>query len=182
MILLLLMMLFGRESKAQAAEGCGTSYWDAIPVAFSVGKATFTDVRDTSTGPPWYYTCFYISGEGGTYKYTNAVFHRAGLGFRGFRKIETEDVVNGRTMASVFDPELLSTEVRKDYDNRYLPVRKTSLVNGNIASQEHYEYDDRQQLTRKEQCSYDSENWLVKTFEYNRDGILCLWRFDRYNY
>lgn len=55
MILLLLMMLFGRESKAQAAEGCGTSYWDAIPVAFSVGKATFTDVRDTSTGPPWYY-------------------------------------------------------------------------------------------------------------------------------
>ena len=210
------------------------------------------------------------------YKYTNAVFHRTGLGFRGFRKIETEDVVNKRTMASVFDPELLSTEVKKetpadtivrkyvleraqdktvllklkketvqdalngtekvttyeyndygqatgmstsygahnteaksfgyqnvensdwyllglplfswtqssrndsivtqevrtDYDNRYLPVRKTSFVNGNIASQEHYEYDDRQQLTRKEQCSYDSEDWLVKTFEYNRDGCL----------
>ena len=110
------------------------------------------------------------------------MFHRTGLGFRGFRKIETEDVVNGRTMASVFDPELLSTEVRTDYGNRYLPVRKTSFVNGNIAPQERYEYNDRQQLTGKEECSYDSEDWLVKTFEYNRDGFLCLWRFDRYYY
>lgn len=48
------------------------------------------------------------------YNYTNAVFHRTGLGFRGFRKIETEDIVNKRTMTSVFDPELLSAEVRKE--------------------------------------------------------------------
>lgn len=210
------------------------------------------------------------------YKYTNAVFHRLGLGFRGFRKIETEDVVNKHTMASVFDPELLSAEVKKetptdtivrkyvleklqnntvllklkketvhdalngtekattyeyndygqaigvstssgahhtetksfsyqnidnnnlyllglplfswtqslrndstvtqevrtDYDNRYLPVRKTSSVNGNITSQEHYEYNDRQQLIKKEQCSYDSADWLTKVFEYNRNGCL----------
>ena len=47
------------------------------------------------------------------YNYTNAVFHRTGLGFRGFRKIETEDVVNKRTMTSVFDPELMGAEVMK---------------------------------------------------------------------
>lgn len=210
------------------------------------------------------------------YKYTNAVFHRTGLGFRGFRKIETEDVVNKRKMASVFDPELLSAEVKKetptdtvvreyvleraldktillklkketvqnalngtkmvstyeyndygqaigvstsygagnietksfgyqnirndnlyllglplfswtqntrndstvtqevrtDYDNRYLPVRKTKFVNGNITSQEFGEYNDKMQLTRQEQCSYDSADKLTKVFEYSRDGRL----------
>ena len=30
------------------------------------------------------------------YKYTNAVFHRTGMGFRGFQQIETEDMVNNR--------------------------------------------------------------------------------------
>lgn len=48
------------------------------------------------------------------YNYTNAVFHRTGLGFRGFRKITTEDVVNKRKMASIFDPELLSAEIKRE--------------------------------------------------------------------
>lgn len=48
------------------------------------------------------------------YNYTNAVFHRTGLGFRGFRKIETEDIVNKRKMVSIFDPELLSAEVQRE--------------------------------------------------------------------
>ena len=210
------------------------------------------------------------------YNYTNAVFHRTGLGFRGFRKIETEDIVNKRTMTSVFDPELLSAEVRKetptdtivrkyvlekaqdktvllkleretvkdalnktekstayeynnygqivsasisydahntekksygyqnvdrsdlyllglpyyahtkssrndsiifqevrtDYDDRYLPVRKTNFFNGNITSQELCEYNDRLQLTKQEQCSYESTNWLSKEFVYSLDGHL----------
>lgn len=48
------------------------------------------------------------------YTYTHAVFHRTGLGFRGFRKIQTKDAINNRTMISVFDPELLCAETRKE--------------------------------------------------------------------
>lgn len=210
------------------------------------------------------------------YNYTNAVFHRTGLGFRGFRKIETEDVVNKRTMTSVFDPELLSAEVRKetptdtiirkyvldraqdktvllkleretikdalnmtekttayqynnygqvvrastsydthnteekscgyqnvdrsdlyllglqyyvhtkstrndstlsqevrtDYDNRYLPVRKTDFFNGNITSQELYEYNDQLQLVKQKKNSYESTDWLSKEYFYSPDGRL----------
>ena len=47
------------------------------------------------------------------YNYTHAVFHCTGLGFRGFRKIETEDVINKRLMTSVFDPELLGAEIKR---------------------------------------------------------------------
>ena len=47
------------------------------------------------------------------YKYTNAVFHRTGMGFRGFQQIETEDMVNDRTMTSTYDIELLGSEVEK---------------------------------------------------------------------
>lgn len=47
------------------------------------------------------------------YKYTNAVFHRTGMGFRGFQQIETEDAVNGRTMTSTYDIGLLGSEVEK---------------------------------------------------------------------
>lgn len=74
--------------------------------------------------PRLYVPAWQKKTKGGTqisweyYKYTNAVFHRTGLGFCGFRKIEAKDVVNKRTMASVFDPELLGAEVRK----RLLPT------------------------------------------------------------
>ena len=47
------------------------------------------------------------------YKYTNAVFHRTGMGFRGFQQIEKEDMVNDRTMTSTYDIELLGSEVEK---------------------------------------------------------------------
>ena len=47
------------------------------------------------------------------YKYTNAVFHRTGMGFKGFQQIETEDMVNDRTMTSTYDIELLGSEVEK---------------------------------------------------------------------
>lgn len=47
------------------------------------------------------------------YKYTNAVFHRTGMGFRGFQQIETEDMVNDRTMISTYDIDLLGSEVKK---------------------------------------------------------------------
>lgn len=47
------------------------------------------------------------------YKYTNAVFHRTGMGFRGFQQIETEDMVNDRTMISTYNIELLGSEVEK---------------------------------------------------------------------
>lgn len=77
-ILLLMMVLLGWGAHAQTAEGRGTSYWDAIPVTFSTGKATFTDAHDTSTGPPWYYTGIYVPREGGNYKYTEgrAIYYR----------------------------------------------------------------------------------------------------------
>lgn len=77
-ILLLMLVLFGWESQAQTTGGSGTSYWDPIQVTFSAGKSTFADVHDTSTGPPWYYTCRYIPRDGDTYKYTQgrAIFYR----------------------------------------------------------------------------------------------------------
>lgn len=210
------------------------------------------------------------------YHYTNAVFHRTGLGFRGFRKIETEDVMNKRKMVSVFDPNVLSAEVMKgtptdtivrkyvletardktillkldretvkdalngtekstqykyneygqavnvfisydahneeeksfryqnadnstlyllglpmssvtrvsrndstliqevrtDYDSRYVPLRKTSLFNGNIISEELYTYNDRLQLTERKQRSYESPDWLAEAFTYDRAGRL----------
>lgn len=77
-ILLLMLVLFGWESQAQITEGSGTSYWDPIQVTFSAGKATFADVHDTRTGPPWYYRCRYLSKEDGNYQYTQgrAVHYR----------------------------------------------------------------------------------------------------------
>ena len=77
-ILLLMLVLFGWESQAQTTEGSGTSYWDPIQVTCSSGKATFEDVRDTSTGPPWYYQCRYIPRDGDTYEYTQgrAIYYR----------------------------------------------------------------------------------------------------------
>lgn len=78
-ILLLLMAFFGWGVQAQTAEEHGTSYWDAIPVTFSSGKATFADIHDTSTGPPWYYSCRYVSSrEDDTYRYTQgrAIYYR----------------------------------------------------------------------------------------------------------
>ena len=210
------------------------------------------------------------------YTYTNAVFHRTGLGFRGFRKIKTRDVVNDRTTVSVFDPELLCAETRREtptdtiirtyaleraynktallklmkatvkdalngterntfyeynsygqptsvsvsqgirmsdnrkseylnvenddvyllglplctqkrtarkdsvftqeerteYDERYLPIGKKMFVNGNCCSKERYTYNERQLLIQKEQCSYESADWLVTQMEYNKEGWL----------
>ncbi|WP_307984016.1 FG-GAP-like repeat-containing protein [uncultured Bacteroides sp.] len=232
--------------------------------------------------PRLYVPAWQKKTKGGTqisweyYKYTNAVFHRTGLGFCGFRKIEAKDVVNKRTMASVFDPKLLGAEVRKetpadtiirsyvlersknetvilklqketvkdalngtrkiiayehngygqvtgmstasggnkiearsygyqnvensglyllglkryeqtksfrndstvtretktDYDSRYLPVRKTHFFNGNIVSQQLYEYNNRMQLTATKKRAYESTDWLSKAFAYDRDGRL----------
>lgn len=77
-ILLLMMLLFGWGVKAQTPNGSGTSYWDPIPVTFSSGKATFADVHDTSTGPPWYYACRYVPRGDDTYRYTQggAIYYR----------------------------------------------------------------------------------------------------------
>lgn len=41
------------------------------------------------------------------------MFHRTGMGFRGFQQIETEDMVNDRTMTSTYDIELLGSELEK---------------------------------------------------------------------
>lgn len=209
------------------------------------------------------------------YNYTHAVFHCTGLGFRGFRKIETEDVINKRLMTSVFDPELLGAEIKKetptdtvvrkyvleraqdktillklqketvknalnetekvtryehngygqvvavstscgvlketkshgyenvensdlyllglplysvtknfrndstviqevrvDYDDRYWPVCRTNFINGSITSQERYEYNDRLQLIKQKQCSYESTDTLGYTFMYYPNGRL----------
>lgn len=73
---------------------------------------------------------------------------------------------------SFCNDSIITQEVRTDYDNRYLPVRKTSFVNGNITSQELCEYNDRFQLTKQEQCFYESTDWLSKEFVYSPDGHL----------
>lgn len=79
-IFLLLATLFGAGLQAQTTETEkeGTSYEDAIPITFSSGKATFTDLRNTSERPPHYYPAFYMRREDGTYSYTNgdAIFYR----------------------------------------------------------------------------------------------------------
>ena len=210
------------------------------------------------------------------YTYTHAVFHRTGLGFRGFRKIQTKDAINNRTMISVFDPELLCAETRKEtptdtitrtyvleraqnktallklmketvkdalngtekstsyeynaygqptststsqgirlsdnqtsdylnvenddiyllglplfkqkqtvrrdsvftqeekteYNEYYLPARKDLFINGNCCSKERYTYNAHHQLIKKEQCSYESTNWLTTQMEYNTEGWL----------
>lgn len=49
------------------------------------------------------------------YKYTNAVFHRTGLGFRGFQQIETTDFDNHKLKTvSTFDPTLMGVEVKTE--------------------------------------------------------------------
>lgn len=77
-IFLLLAALFGLLLRAQTVENYGTSYTDAIPIVFTAGKATFTDVRNTQGGPPWYNSCRYVSKEDGTYRYTQggAIYYR----------------------------------------------------------------------------------------------------------
>lgn len=49
------------------------------------------------------------------YKYTNAVFHRTGLGFRGFQQIETTDFDNNKLKTrSTFDPTFMGAEVKTE--------------------------------------------------------------------
>lgn len=80
-ILLLLATLFGVGLQAQTieTEKKGTSYEDAIPIAFPQGKEAFTDIRNTSEyPPPYYYPARYISRESDTYTYTQgkAIYYR----------------------------------------------------------------------------------------------------------
>lgn len=211
------------------------------------------------------------------YKYTNAVFHRKGLGFRGFQQIETEDFINRRKSVSTYDINLLGAEIKKgmqtdtitrdyeleiasdkiaslklkketmrnvlngsqttkeyeygsygqvirsllykgglnnteetsytyanvdnddtyllglpvstlvkgyrndsiitqetivDYDSWHLPICKTASVNGSISSCERLEYNDRRQLIKQEKRSYESPDWLSKTYAYTPEGRL----------
>lgn len=117
------------------------------------------------------------------YNYTNAVFHRTGLGFRGFRKIETEDIVNKRTMTSVFDPELLSAEVRKEtptdtivrkyvlekaQDKTVLLKLERETVKDALNKKEKstaYEYNNYGQVVGAS-ISYDAHNTEKKSYGY----------------
>ena len=63
-------------------------------------------------------------------------------------------------------------EVRVDYDDRYWPVCRTNFINGSITSQERYEYNDRLQLIKQKQCSYESTDTLGYTFMYYPNGRL----------
>lgn len=84
-IILLLAAFMIHELQAQTLEKYGTLYDDAIPVAFSKGKNVFTDLRDTSTGPPHYYPCRYVPRDGTTYSYTQggAIFYQMELASAG---------------------------------------------------------------------------------------------------
>lgn len=78
LILLLMLVLFGWECRAQTTEKNGTYYYDAIPVTFGIGKMTFTDVRDTQKVPPWYGNFIYMPKGSSHYQKTEgrAVFYR----------------------------------------------------------------------------------------------------------
>lgn len=75
LILLLLTVFLGCGLQAQDAEKQGTSFQDAIPMSFSSGKSTFTDVRDTRYG---YFSCRYKAEGSDAYQYTKggAVYYR----------------------------------------------------------------------------------------------------------
>lgn len=77
-ILLLMLVLFGWESRAQTTEKDGTYYYDAILVTFDIGKTVFTDVRNTEKVPPWYNSFVYQPKGSSTYRRTQgrAVFYR----------------------------------------------------------------------------------------------------------
>ena len=72
-------------------------------------------------------------------------------------------------------------EVRVDYDDRYWPVCRTNFINGSITSQERYEYNDRLQLIKQKQCSYESTDTLGYTFMYYLTDA-CLKRLMPWDY
>lgn len=63
---------------AQEQEKDGSSLPNATPITFSSGQVSFTDVRNTEEGPPWYYIYEYCSPSSGQYRWTEGrvVFYR----------------------------------------------------------------------------------------------------------
>lgn len=84
-IFLLLAVLLGLGLQAQTVQKPGGYYTNAIPVSFSPGKSTFTDVRDTREGLPWYYYFIFIPKAGGDLHRTqgNAVYYKMDLATSG---------------------------------------------------------------------------------------------------
>ncbi|WP_420187669.1 hypothetical protein M1B74_03605 [Bacteroides pyogenes] len=87
-LFLLLAALFALKLQAQTDLNCGISYEYAVPVTFSSGKTTFTDIRDTRVGPPYYAPYryvpradTYIPSNDTAYTYTQgrAVYYRMEL-------------------------------------------------------------------------------------------------------
>lgn len=70
---------------AQDTEKDGTAFQTAIPVVFTQGKTTFTDIRNTAGGPPWYYTYLYKPMESDSYIWTQgrAVYYRVQMATSG---------------------------------------------------------------------------------------------------
>lgn len=64
--------------RAQELVKDGTSFLKAIPVTYSSGQVSFTDMRNTLEGPPWYYKYTYYSPSAGQDKRTdgNVIYYR----------------------------------------------------------------------------------------------------------
>lgn len=126
------------------------------------------------------------------YKYTNAVFHRTGMGFRGFQQIETEDMVNDRTMISTYNIELLGSEVEKStptdtitriYDLKREPNRialltlkqeTTENVLNKTTTIEKYEYNDYGQMLHSSVSSGHYTEQVSYSYRNVDDGSLYL--------
>src|SRR3712207_5857276 len=68
-LFLLLAALFALKLQAQTDLNCGISYEYAVPVTFSSGKTTFTDIRDTRVAPPYYAPYRYVPRDDTVYRY-----------------------------------------------------------------------------------------------------------------
>lgn len=87
-LFLLVAALFALALPAQTEKYTGRFYDEAIPISFSPGKSTFTDVRNTAKRPSpesYYYYYRYIPLGSTTYKYTGgkALYYKMELSHSG---------------------------------------------------------------------------------------------------
>lgn len=59
------------------------------------------------------------------------------------------------------------------YDNRYLPIQKTTFIDSNITSEERFAYDENQRLIKHEKRPYEATGWLADTYTYDTMGRLA---------
>jgi len=97
-----------------------------------------------------------------SYDYWNAVIHKQGLGFRGFREIKTSDLTRSRSQKQIFDPKRYS--VLEEEENDFAKVNYTYTIT--TATNK----TTKIQLTEKKVQDYLKNTIVTSYYTYNNNN------------